>query len=279
MTASALYRGLVVHARRAPRLHRLSCRIFQLLLDLDELESLDHGLRWFSVGRFNLVSFHPRDHLEGGETPLRRQVEALIARAGLDLQGGAIRVLCMPRVLGHAFNPLTLFFCHRPDGGLAAMLYQVDNTFGERHVYVLPVDPAQAHDPRIEQACEKRFFVSPLMPMTLAYRFVVQRPAAASAVLIEARDADGPVLVATVEARREPLSDRALLRAWAGAPLLSLRVLTSIHWEALRVWLKGVGLHRREPAPGMGVTLVRARWPQPLEADSSLSAPSLRSQL
>lgn len=254
MTSSALFRGEVVHSRLRPRKHRLRYGVFQLLLDLDELAALDKRLRTFSVGRFNLLSFHERDHLDGGSEPLRERVEAQLQQAGIDLQRGAIRLLCMPRVLGHAFNPLSVFFCHRRDGGLAAILYEVHNTFGERHLYLLPVDDADSQAERVNQTCAKRFFVSPFMPMDLTYRFQVLRPGKHVAVRIEVSDDDGQLLLTSFQGRGEALSDRALLRAWLGAPLLSLKVLGAIHWQALWIWLKGVALQHRQPVANMGVS-------------------------
>lgn len=258
MSASALFRGVVHHARHRPRRHRLRYRIFQLLLDLDELPALDARLKLFSLDRFNLVSFHARDHLAAGAGPLRGQVAELMERAGI-VADGAVRLLCMPRVLGHAFNPLSVFFCHRADGGLAAMLYQVDNTFGERHLYILPVRSAETQADWIEQDCRKRFFVSPFMPMELSYHFQVRRPTPDRAsVRIEVDDDRGALMFASFEGRGEPLGDAALLRAWAGAPLLSLKVLGAIHWEALKIWLKRIGLQRRTPSGRSGLTVV---WP------------------
>ncbi len=257
MSSSALYAGKVVHTRTR-RHHRLRYSIFQLLLDLDDLDDLDTRLRLFSVRRWNLVGFDPADHLAGPAVALRDQVRALAAQSGIVLDGGPIRLLCMPRVLGHAFNPLSLFFCHRLDGALAAILYEVNNTFGERHVYVMPVEPDQAEGPWIEQSCAKSFFVSPFMPMDLNYAFRVLLPGPAAAVRLEVADAEGPLLFASFHGKGELITDGALLRAFLGAPLLSLKVLGAIHWEALWIWLKGMSLQPRTPRSGMGVTVVQA---------------------
>ncbi len=260
---SAVFRCEVMHARMRPKRHRLRYRIFQVLLDLDEAEELAARSRLFSLGRANLFSFRPSDHL-GGDRPLADQVRELLARAGLELRGGRIQVLCMPRVLGHAFNPLTLFFCHAADGGLAAILYEVNNTFGERHIYVAPVGGGQWRGAWVHQACDKAFFVSPFMPMELAYRFQVREPGETVGVRIGVSDAEGQVLTATLTGEREPFSDAALLRAALSAPLLGLKVLAAIHWEALRIWLKGVRPHRRDPARTLGVTVVRPTEAQAL---------------
>ena len=138
--ASGLYRGLVTHRRLRPRAHRLSYRSFWLLLDLDEIDGLARRLRLFSRNGFNLMAFHDADHGNPGDRrPLRRQIEAHLAQAGVSVDGGPIRLLTLPRLLGYVFNPLIVYYCHRRDGGLAAVVYEVNNTFGDRHAYVIPV--------------------------------------------------------------------------------------------------------------------------------------------
>ncbi len=254
--ASGLYEGLVTHVRTRPRRHRLGYRIFQLLLDLDELDRLDGALRLFGHNRAALVSFHDRDHGRG-EGPLRAHVEAELAKAGIDIRGGPVRLLCMPRVLGQAFNPLSLYFCHDRSGALAAILYEVNNTFGERHSYLIPAE-APAAD-RVRQACDKLFFVSPFMDMAMGYAFEIRPPGEELFVGVTSSDARGPMLLATFAAKRAELTDRALASAVLRHPLLALKVLGAIHWEALKLILKGVGLRRRPPVPAEAVTVVGGR--------------------
>jgi DUF1365 family protein len=252
--ASGLYEGLVVHQRLRPRRHRLRYRIFQLLLDLDELDVVDRRLRLFAHNRPALISFHDRDHGPGDGRPLRPYVEDQLARAGLDLQGGRIQVLCMPRVLGQVFNPLTLYFCWRRTGRLEAILYEVNNTFGERHSYLIPVE--QPAGEVVRQACDKAFYVSPLQDMAMRYDFAVRPPGSDLFVAVDSSDEDGAMLHAAFSARRAELTDGALLRAVLAAPLLMLKVMAGIHWEALRIWLKGARFHSRPPAPAEAVTVV-----------------------
>ena len=219
-----------------------------LLLDLDEIDALDARLRLFSRDRLNLVSFHNRDHGDGSDVPLRTQVANLLQMHGLDWDGGPIRMLAMPRVLGNAFNPITVYYCHRRDGGLAAMLYEVNNTFGQRHSYLLPVDRVARHAQTIHQSCDKRFYVSPFMDMQMRYRFAVRRPDENLSLTIDGSDGEGQLIATSFGARRRELSDRQLLAACLRAPLLGLKVLGGIHWEALKLWRKGVALRPR-PAP------------------------------
>lgn len=253
---SALFPGHVTHARLRPRVHRLSYRIYSLLLDLDELDELDRRLTWFSVDRFNLFSFRRADRGDRSGHDLRGQVERAMRAAGVTPDGGPIRLLTMPRLLGWAFNPLSTYFCHRRDGSLAAILWEVDNTFGQRHAYMIPVDAIEP-DGEIVQHCDKAFYVSPFMEMDLAYAFRVHPPAETLSIRIDVSDAEGKVLGARHVARKKELTDRALLAAFFTIPLLTLRVVGGIHWEALKIWLKRVRLVTRPAPPEKPVSVVR----------------------
>lgn len=249
---SALYTGVVWHQRLRPLRHRLRYRMFSLLLDLDELPALAARLRLFSLDRFNLFSWHRRDHGAGEPEGPRAHVERQLRAAGLPA-GGAIRLLAMPRILGYAFNPLAVYFCHAPTGPLQAILYEVNNTFGERHSYLIPVDPAQ-EQAWVDQRCDKRMHVSPFLPLDMHYRFRVRPPGEQLSIGVQTHDAQGAVLLARLDAQRRPLTDAALLRAFCTHPLLTLKVIAAIHWEALQLWRKGARLHPRPPAPAEPVS-------------------------
>lgn len=254
----ALYVGRVMHQRLKPARHRLQYRVFSLLVDIDVLPALARRLRLFSLNRFNLFSLHERDYGAGEGVGLREHVEQQLRAAGL-ASGGAIRLLTMPRILGYAFNPLSVYYCERPGGGLQAILYEVNNTFGQRHSYLIAVDEAQREAMHIDQRCAKRFHVSPFMDLDMRYAFRVELPAAdrpGLAVGITVADNDGPTLVARFDANRKPLSDGALVRVFVTHPLLTLKVVVAIHWEALRLWLKGAPFRRCPPAPAQPVTIV-----------------------
>ncbi len=258
MLASGLYAGRVSHRRLKPRAHKLGYRIFMLLIDLDELEALK-TLKRLTIGRgWNLLGFDPERHGDGSGRPLKAQIETLLAGAGL-AHGGPIRVLAMPKVLGHAFNPLSVYFCHGPDGTLSAILYEVNNTFGERHSYLIPA-PDEA---TIRQGCDKAFYVSPFMDMGLSYQFRIVRPDAQVLVAVDVHDAEGLLLAASFAGERRPLSDASLLRAWLGHPWMTLGSLAAIHWEALFIWLKGEKIRVRPPLPERPVTVVPKAHPFP----------------
>jgi len=248
MNHSALYTGTVMHRRFKPTQHRLSYRVFWTLIDLDELPLLAKKLRLFSRERFNLFGFYNAGHGDGSTTPLRTQVETHLNKAGIDLDGGAIRLLCMPRILGFTFNPISVYYCYHRDGRLTALLYEVHNTFGQRHSYLIPVEDGASSQP-LEQRCLKAFYVSPFMDMDIAYTFRVTPPAERVALVIDGADAKGRVIVASLAGERRDLTDSALLAAFLAFPLLTLKVVAGIHWEALKLWIKGMRLRPRPPAP------------------------------
>ena len=254
MTNSCLYTGTVMHRRIKPKAHKLRYRVFWTLLDLDELPSLSKKLRLFTLERFNLFGFYTADHGDGSNVPLRTQTEKHLAVAGIDLEGGTIKLLCMPRILGFEFNPISVYYCYRRDNTLAALIYEVHNTFGERHSYLIPVDttPGEA----LEQRCLKSFYVSPFMDMAISYTFRIRKPAERVALTIQGADSQGPVIVASLAGQRRALNDGILLQTFFVFPLLTLTVVAGIHWEALKLWIKGMRLRPRPPAPG-AITIVR----------------------
>jgi uncharacterized protein len=253
---SALYAGSVAHRRLRPKPHRLRYRVFSLLLNLDEIPALCRRLRLLSHRRFNLFSFDERDHADGSGGSLRAWAESHLIRAGIDLEGGPIRLLAMPRVLGYGFNPISVWFCHHRDGALVALLHEVHNTFGERHTYLIPVTSGDA-SAQINQGCAKQFYVSPFIGMDMRYEFRIHPPDDRLSLVIRGSDADGPLIVASMAATRYELSDAALLRAFIRTPLLTLKVIGGIHWEALRLWIKGMRLQPHPPAPEHQVSIVR----------------------
>lgn len=245
----ALYIGEVTHQRVRTFHHRLRYRLWMLLLDIDDLDSAP-GL--LARGRFGLMSFRAADHGDRSGRPLRAQVEGYLADAGIDIEGGPIRLLTMPRILGYGFNPISVFFCHRRDGTVAALLYEVTNTFRERHSYLVAAPAAE--DGAVRQTAEKRFFVSPFMDKDLTYDFTVQPPGERVSVTVGVRRGDTPLLTAAFQGQRRPLTNAGLLRAFVTHPLLTWKVTAGIHWEALKMMLKGARYRHRGPAPTQPVT-------------------------
>jgi len=263
-SASALYVGSVMHQRLRPARHRLRYRMFSLLVDLDELPALALRLRLFSLNRFNVFSLHERDYgdladrADAGDG-LRAYVDRQLRDAGLPA-ARSVRLLTMPRILGHAFNPLSVYFCDGADGTLQALLYEVNNTFGERHSYLIAVDASQRNAARIVQRCAKEFRVSPFLPLDLDYVFRIEPPAGERAALslgVVANDRVGALVNARFDAERRVLDDAALARVFFSHPLLTLKVLAAIHWEALRLVVKGVRLQAKPATPSCPVTRVK----------------------
>lgn len=247
-SAVSLVPGMVMHARMKPKTHRFNYRVFNLLIDLDRLDVASRASRLFSVGgRFNLAGFRESDHGDG-KTPLRTYVDGLLAPAGVDLAGGRVLLLCYPRILGFVFNPISVYFCYRADGGLAAVVYEVRNTFGEMHSYVAPVAEGELTRAGLRQERDKLFYVSPFLDMKLRYHFRLLPPGDAVRLRILETDAQGPILAATFTGKRENLTTACLLRECLVVPFMTLKVVAGINWEALKLWLKGVGLRTR-PAP------------------------------
>ena len=190
---SGLYTGRVVHERLRPKRHRLAYRVFCLLVDLDELDEIDRRFgRLLAVNRPGLFSFEERDH-GAGTGSLRDWATAQLAAAGIGFDGGRIELLCYPRLLGFTFNPLSVYFCYRRSGELAGLLYEVHNTHGERHTYVMPAGAGAV----VRHAAKKTFFVSPFMPMDCTYRFRIAPPADRVGISILEDDADGLLLTAS----------------------------------------------------------------------------------
>jgi DUF1365 family protein len=252
---STLYTGSVMHRRLRPHAHRLRYRVFWMLLDLDEIDTLAKNLRFFSHNRFNAASFHDHDHGDGSDTPLREQVLGHLRNANIDLDGGSINLLCMPRIFGYGFNPISIYFCHRRDHSLAAILYEVHNTFGQRHSYLIPAETSA--DGVIEQHCDKNFYVSPFIDMDMRYAFRIGIPDERVTLTIHGSDKNGLMIVAALAGDRRELANLSLLRALIAFPFLTLKVIAAIHWHALRMLVKGYRLRARPPAPAQPVTTIR----------------------
>jgi DUF1365 family protein len=246
--AAALYFGEVMHARLKPIGHRFSYRVMSLLIDLDRLDAADRQSPLFGVNRAALYSFSESDHGARDGSSLRAYAQRCAAERGIDLSGGRVQLLCCPRLFGYAFNPLSVYFCSRAGGELALVIYEVRNTFGDIHAYVLPVMPGELSDAGIRQQQEKLFYVSPFIEMAMRYHFRVSPAAEQVKLRILETDREGPLLAATFHGRRRRLTTAALLRSLFSLPLVTLKIVAAIHWEAWRLWLKGARLVPRPNA-------------------------------
>ncbi|MBV9044326.1 MAG: DUF1365 domain-containing protein [Alphaproteobacteria bacterium] len=239
---SALYEGWVMHRRVTPRHHAFKYRVFSMLLDLDELEALSRRLWLFRWNRGGVTSFQDRDHGDGGS--LRAWLDWLLAREGI-VADGPKRVLCYPRLFGYVFNPLSVWFCYTRDERLAAVVYEVHNTYDERHAYVLRAGNDAAV---VRQQAAKGFYVSPFLSMNCAYNFKIRPPGDDVMIAINETENDKPVLTATFSGKRLPLNDGALFALLLRHPLMTVKIIAAIHYEAVRLMWKGVARHAHSPA-------------------------------
>jgi uncharacterized protein len=249
---SSIYSGWVMHSRLTPRIHSFRYRVWWILVDLDELSALDRSLHLFSHNRFNVLALHDRDygHANG---PLRAYVETKLADAGLPSAASRIQLLTMPRILGYAFNPLSIYFCRDASDRVAAIIYEVHNTFGERHSYVIEATANQGGI--VRQIANKAFYVSPFMDMSMQYAFRVCPPAEAVSVDISGRQNESVTIRAALAGKRVNLTTLNLLRCCATYPLLTLKVMGAIHWQAIRLWLKGIAVRPRDANRGHAANL------------------------
>jgi len=248
MTAGTIYACQVMHQRFFPVAYRFRYRVFSMLFDIDRLDELASRNRWFSVDRFNLFSLRTRDHARRDGSPWRPWIEATLAEHGIELAGGRIRLLTMPRFLGHAFNPLSVWYCEHRDGSPRAVLLEVRNTFGEHHHYLLHENGARLQWP-VRAEKRKRFHVSPFIDMKPRYVFRIGAPGSCLHLTINEYEDGKQLLVASQAGRALDFNDRALLRILFTMPWATAKVLLLIHWQALKIWVRGGKFHRKPEPP------------------------------
>ena len=247
LPAIRFFRSKVFHARLRPHPHRFSYTVLSMLIDLDRLDEAHNQRSVFSVGGFNILGFSPADHGPCDGSALRPHIEALLAKAGTGQAPHRLLLLAFPRLFGIVFNPISVYYCYDRADRLTALVYEVRNTFGQIHSYVAPVALTATGDVPAHER-DKLFYVSPFMDMPLRYRFLIDDPGETFRLKIIERDAQGPVLTALMKGDALPDSSAAMLRAAFASPLFGFKVMIGIHWQALKLWLKGHHLRPR-PAP------------------------------
>lgn len=244
---SCFYECDVFHRRLRPREHEFLYRIFYFYLDLAELEEASQRLKFFGINRPNLYSLQDRDHFQYGEgvRPIAQNVREFLDRSGCPLEaGGSIRMLCFPRVLGYVFNPVTIYFCFKADGAPHASVVEVGNTFRELKPYLVP--PANDGKCDFGTRAPKHYYVSPFSPVDLDFHFRFHLPDDHLRVFIDDHDAAGKVLVSTLTGKRRELTFANLIKFSVKFPLVTLRVIWLIHWQALRLWCRRIPFYRKE---------------------------------
>lgn len=239
---SCIYEGYVRHRRFQPVLNQFQYRVFLMYLDLAELPTLFQGRWLWSADRVNLAYFRRRDHLGDPQVPLDRAVRDLVAAKTGIRPRGPIRLLAHLRYFGYCFNPASIYYCYDESGArVDAIVVQIHNTpWGEEHCYVLDEAHNEYSSPSFKRfQFAKAFHVSPFMPMDIWYDWRFKEPGETlSAHFMNYREGD-KVFDATLRIARQELIPGNLTRVLLSYPPMTLKVITMIHWQALRLWLKG----------------------------------------
>jgi len=252
---SRIYKGTVAHQRLWPKRNAFNYGVYYLYLDLAELDELDAALSRFGHNRKALTSLWDADHGLRDGSPLRPWIDDLLARAGIDLEGGRVCVLTFPRVWGFRFYPVSFWYCFHADGTPRAVLAEVQNTYRDHHNYLLH-NNGEPYDWDMRPEHDKAFFVSPFIQLeNVRYRFAVSEPGQELSVALQDYVDGSLLLTTTLSLDALPLTDAGLSRAvWSMGPI-SARALVLIHWQALKLLLKRVGLYAHTEPPGEETSL------------------------
>lgn len=268
-----LWRGHTIHQRSMPFLHRFKYGLALIDIDIDRLDEADGQCALFSVDRPNLFSFNRRDHGDGLDTSLRPWAEHQFSQAGIDLGGGDIRLITFARHAFYKFAPISLWLGHGKDGRLKGILYEVNNTFGETHVYVA----ATPGETRHQHTADKVFHVSPFFDISGTYKFTL-RASETDLQLIVATHKDGAQShMATIAAKAKPATSGNFLSLAVTKPLSSLAVSIGIHWQALKLWLKGAKYHSKPKQSSVRTTIATQKptVPESVQKNVAATAPRL----
>ena len=239
---SCIYIGSVIHKRFKPKKHFFKYSVFSLFLDLDEINELDQQIPFFSYNKFNILSFFDKDHGYRDGSSIKDWLIHVLKKKNISTIDIKIKILCYPRIFGYVFNPLSIFFIYDADSNPIAILYEVKNTFGEQHTYVFKID---IKNKQILNNCKKKFYVSPFMDLESKYFFKVLIPNERLSVIIDQRDKEGKLLFASQDGERVKLSSKNLLKSYLKHPLMTLKIISAIHYEALKLWIKGIKLVKK----------------------------------
>ncbi len=240
---SYIYEGNVIHKRFRPREHYFKYKVFSLLIDLSELKEIQKEIKFFSYNKFNLISFYDVDHGSRDGKPLDVWVKENLKKNGVVDSVVKIKLLCYPRIFGYVFNPLSIFFIYDKNNELISILYEVKNTFGEQHTYVFKIKKTNN---LLQNNCDKKFHVSPFIEMNCKYFFKIINPENKLSVVINQNDNQGKLLYASQDGTKKELSNKNLIFSYIKHPLMTFKIIGAIHFEALKLWLKGIKLVKKK---------------------------------
>ena len=244
--ASCLYECAVMHRRLSPKRHEFAYRIFLFYLDLDELPEIANRIPFFSLNEPNIYALRNEDYFQFHSRGLRANLESFLETQGVTIKPARIRLLTLPRFLGYTFNPISIFFCFDENARPLTSVVQVGNTFGELKPYLVPLDPATG---RFHIRVAKNYYVSPFSPPDLAFDFRFDFPGNRLRIGIDDFEGEEKVLISTLTGPRLELTPSNLAILTFKYPLITLKVIFLIHWEALRLWWKRIPHRRKEDDP------------------------------
>ena len=237
MINSAIYNGQVIHKRFKPKVHNFRYKVFSLLIDLSELEKLDQNVNFFSINKFNLISFYEKDHGERDGSSLKLWVKKNLEKNNIQVNNIKIKILCYPRIFGFVFNPLSVFYVYNLEDQLISILYEVKNTFGEQHTYIFKVTKDSN---LIQNNCSKKFHVSPFIEMNCNYFFRLLKPGNKISVVIDQYENEDKILYASQDGVRSDFNTKQLVKSYLKHPVMTFKIILAIHFEAFKLWAKGI---------------------------------------
>ena len=237
MINSYIYNGTVIHKRFKPKEHYFKYKVFSLLINLSELDEIDKNISFFSLNKFNIISFYEKDHGARDGSSIADWVKQNLKANNVITENIKIKLLCYPRILGYVFNPLSVFFVYDKDDRLISILYEVKNTFGEQHTYVFRVD---SENNLIQNNCSKKFHVSPFIEMNCKYFFRLLKPGEKISIIIDQYQTDEKILYASQDGKRVDFNTKELIKSYIKHPLMTFKIISAIHFEAFKLWAKGI---------------------------------------
>ncbi len=262
LPALRLFRGHTIHQRSMPFVHRFKYGLALIDIDIDRLDEAAKLSSLFSVDSANLFSFRPRDHGGRAAHELRSWAVGQFQTAGINLEGGSIRLVSFPRHLFYKFAPISLWLGHGSDGALKGILYEVKNTFGESHTYVAATPGNKRH----QHDTAKAFHVSPFFDVSGTYKFTLRWDANDLNLVVATYKDGSQTHVATITAKARPATSAAFAKLALTKPISSLAVTLAIHWQALKLWLKGAKYHSKPKQSSERTTIATPRSAAPKTA-------------